>query len=94
MSDTVITIDATLRTTTGKGPARRSRMAGKVPAVLLEGGKSTMLEFDPKLLSKAVKGDKKFNMNLGGKIIPVIVHEMQVHPVKRTAVHVDLIKAK
>lgn len=94
MSDnetTQLTIQATTRTGTGKSYTHKLRRAGKVPAVLLEKGKSTLLELDPKYLSKAWKsGERKFNLDFNGKTATVKIHELQVDPVKRTCVHVDL----
>lgn len=89
-----VTIEATLRTGTGKTYTNKLRRAGKIPAVLLESGKATNLELDPKLLPKAWKlGGRKFNMVLDGKTVPVKIQELQVDPVKRHALHVDLVKA-
>ena len=94
MDDTVqITIEASTRVGTGKSYTRKLRRAGKVPAVLLEKGKSTLLELDPKLLSKAWKSnERKFNMVFEGKTTLVKIHELQVDPVKRHCVHLDLMK--
>lgn len=89
-----VTIEAALRTGTGKSYTRKLRTSGKIPAVLLENGKSTILELDPKLLPKAWKsGGRQFNMVLEGKTVAVKIQELQVDPVKRTALHVDLMKA-
>lgn len=95
MSDLVnVSIEAALRTGTGKSYTRKLRNAGKIPAVMLEAGKATNLELDPKLLSKAWKsGGRKFDLVLGGKTIAVKIQELQLDPVKRTALHVDLMKA-
>jgi len=94
MSEVInVSIEAALRTGTGKSYTRKLRKAGKIPAVLLEGGKSTILELDPKLLPKAWKsGDRKFNMVLGGKTVAVKIQELQIDPVRRSALHVDLVK--
>ena len=89
-----VTIEAALRTGTGKSYTNKLRRAGKIPAVLLENGKSTILELDPKLLSKAWKtGGRKFDMVLEGKTVAVKIQELQLDPVKRVALHVDLMKA-
>jgi len=91
---TTVTIEAQVRTGSGKSYTNKLRRAGKIPAVLLETGKATNLELDPKLLPKAWKlGGRKFNMVLDGKTIPVKIQELQVDPVKRHALHVDLMKA-
>ena len=52
MSEAInVTIEAALRTGTGKSYTRKLRKSGKIPAVMLEKGKATNLELDPKLLS-------------------------------------------
>ena len=95
MSETIeVSIEASRRTGTGKSYTRKLRAGGKVPAVLLDNGSSTLLELDPKLLPKAWKsGGRKFNMVLDGKTTLVKIQELQIHPVRRTAVHVDLMNA-
>jgi ribosomal protein L25 (general stress protein Ctc) len=91
MSD--VTIAATTRTVSGKGNCRKLRAAGQVPAVLNTGGKSTLLALDPKLLSKAWQGGKKFVLDLGGQKSNVKITELQIHPVRRLPLHVDLAPA-
>ncbi|MCX6116037.1 MAG: 50S ribosomal protein L25 [Proteobacteria bacterium] len=90
----IFTIEAFSRTESGKSYTRKLRKAGKVPAVLLEKGKSTLIELDPKYLPKAWKfGDRKFNLSFNGKTTLVRIHELQVDPVKRHCLHVDLMNA-
>lgn len=94
MADEMVTVEAKLRTETGKGPARRLRSAGHVPAALHENGKVTLLALDPKWLPRACKTDaREFTMVLEGKSRKVRVSELQIHPVKRVALHVDLLPA-
>jgi ribosomal protein L25 (general stress protein Ctc) len=95
MSETTkVTIEAAHRTGTGKSYTHKLRNSGKIPAVMLEKGKATNLELDPKLLPKAWKfGGRQFDMVLDGKTIAVKIQELQLDPVKRTALHVDLMKA-
>lgn len=86
-----VTIEAVSRTGTGKSYTNKLRRAGKVPGVLLEKGKSTLIELDPKLISKAWKSnERKFSLVFNGKTTPVKIHELQIDPVKRYCVHVDL----
>ena len=86
-----VTIAAAKRTVTGKGHMRKLRAAGKVPAVLNHKGQSTMLELDPKLLSRAWKDNgRQFNTTLDGQTKRVAITELQLDPVKRSALHVDL----
>ncbi len=92
MSDkSKVTIEGSARTATGKSYTRKLRNAGKIPAVLNHKGQSTMLELDPKMLSRAWKdGGKQFSLVFGGKTQEVKITELQIHPVKRIALHVDL----
>jgi ribosomal protein L25 (general stress protein Ctc) len=92
MSDkTVITIEAKLRTRSGKTYTNALRSSGLIPAVLNHKGQSTLLELDPKLLSKAWRDNgREFNLALEGHSKKVRITELQLDPVKRLALHVDL----
>lgn len=90
-----ITIEAASRTGTGKSYTRKLRLAGKIPANLSVKGKSTLLELDPKLLPKAWKeNNKSFDLTFNGTTKKVLITELQIHAVKRTALHVDLTYAE
>ncbi len=90
----LVTIEASERTSTGKSYNRKLRRAGKIPAVILEKGKSTSIELYPKWLPKAWQAEgRQFELKLGGQTRKVAIKELQVHPLKRTAVHVDLVYA-
>ena len=95
MSDNYLTIQATTRVATGKGYNRRLRASGKVAANLLDSGKSYLLEMDPKLLAKVYKGyDKKFNLDWNGTCKPVFIKELQINPLTRDVLHLDLMYVK
>ncbi len=79
------------RTESGKGYARKIRRQGKIPANILDKAQSEMIELDPKWLSKAWKSGKKFSLNLDGKTRTVTIKELQIDPVKRAPLHVDLV---
>ncbi len=90
-TDTSVTIEATERKETGKTYARKLRKASKVPAVLLENGKCTMLELDSKLLPKAWQSQgHQFQLKIGTSVKTATIKELQIHPLKRHALHVDL----
>ncbi len=91
MSDSMVTIEGQLRKESGKSYCRKVRKRGLIPGNLMEKARSTMIELDPKLLSKAWLGDKKFNLVLAGVSKTVMIHELQIHPLKRSALHVDLV---
>lgn len=92
-----IELRATVRKTTGKGPARTLRRESKVPAVLY--GPDT----EPMLLTVNVSEleqiSKKYNLNQvllnlvieNGKTVKkkVMVKELQAHPVSMNFLHVD-----
>jgi len=86
----VVTIAALRREATGKGANRKLRRGGLVPAILLEKGKTTLLSLEPKLLPKGFIAGRQFNMSFEGQTRLVKIQEIQVHPVRREAVHVDL----
>jgi large subunit ribosomal protein L25 len=90
----LVTIEATERTQGGKGYARKIRKAGKIPAILNSKGQSTRLELDPKLLPKAWQSEgRKFTLTFKGQSRVVRISELQIDPVKRLALHVDLAPA-
>lgn len=86
-----VTIEATPRTGTGKSYTRKLRAAGKIPAILNGKGTSQMLELDPKLLSKAWKSEGHiFNLTIGGATKAAKITELQIDPVRRLPLHIDL----
>ncbi len=91
MSD-LMTVEGTVRKAIGKTPARKLRKTGMLPGNLNEKGKSTPIELNPKLLAKVCKtGAKTFNLNLDGSTKRVTISELQVHPIRREPIHVDLV---
>lgn len=86
----LVTIKAEIRTETGKNNCRRILTAGKIPGNILDKTKSTLITLDPKLLSTAWKAGKTFNLDFAGQVRTVIIKELQINPIKRTALHVDL----
>ena len=89
-------IDATLRTQGGKGPARRLRADGKIPAVAYgKAMEATPLAVSPKVLSKILGGERGLNtvvhLNIAGVSdpVPTLVADYQVHPVTRSLLHAD-----
>lgn len=93
MSDSLLSIEASVRTDSGKTYARKLRKAGKIPAVLLDKGKATLLVLEPKWLHKAYKDGKQFNLVLNGESKLVKIQEVQIDALKRSPLHVDLMYA-
>ncbi len=80
----------------GKSIARRIRRAGRVPAVIYGEVKEPLNiavdahDLEMKLREKV----SLFNLSLDGKEHPVIVRDIQYHPVKSNVLHVDFLQVK
>lgn len=79
----------------GKGAARAVRRAGKVPGVIYGGGKEPVLfEIDPRIIDKELhRGgwqSRLYEVQLGGRRQPVLMREIQFHPVTDAPLHIDL----
>ncbi len=94
-------LEAKSRTGSGKGPARRTRQGGLIPAVVygkqLE--KPLTIALDAKALKAAVATPKKMNTVIGLKIDGsnermVLLKEYQMDPVSRDLLHADFVDVK
>lgn len=84
---------ATLRTATGKGPARRARVAGFVPAVMYGHGIDPVhLDLPGHEVFLVVKDNANavVTVKYDGNEQLCLVKSVQVHPVRRNILHVDL----
>jgi large subunit ribosomal protein L25 len=94
---TMTDLNATIRTETGKGFARRARMNGQVPAVVYgANSKVEALYCESKDIVKVLRSVRGLNtlLNLkveGGASRRVLIQDYQIHPVRRTLVHCDFI---
>jgi large subunit ribosomal protein L25 len=94
-------VSVELRTQSGKGPARRSRASGKLPAVLY-GHKIDPLAIvlDPVELIHALDKERKRNtvftleVKSGAKAesVMAMLRDVQIDPISRRPVHVDFIR--
>lgn len=89
------TLQAEVRESRGKGPARRLRAEGKLPGVFYGPGvPSTPLTLSPKEVEKALRGDRGrnvvFKLLVDGKEELAMVREVSTDPVTQHLVHVDL----
>ena len=82
----------------GKGPARRLRAAGRIPAVAYGHGIESpiALSVEPRALGAALQNPKGLNALFtleieGGGSHQVLVREIQRHKVSRALLHVDLV---
>jgi large subunit ribosomal protein L25 len=86
------------RTDTGKGPARRARAAGRVPAVLYGHGiKPEHLTVDAREFSQALRGggaNALITLRLGRARHLALAREIQRHPVRGTFTHVDFLAVR
>lgn len=94
-----IELNAKTRTTKGNSPARAMRREGRVPAVLY--GPNTepaMMSLDAHDLELIIKGGglgrSIFNLHVDGAKTgtPVMIKELQSHPVSNELLHIDLYK--
>ena len=91
------TLQAEVRHEVGKGPARRARMQGKLPAVMY-GGKDApiSLTVSPSELESILRGEYRRNalikLSVDGAEQLVMVKDLAIDPVKRTLVHADLLR--
>jgi large subunit ribosomal protein L25 len=91
---TEMTIEVERREGKGKNENRRSRAAGKIPAVVYGGGRETVpILVDRKkmleLLKKSGTENAIFLLKLAGKERHTMVREVQLDPVSRQVVHID-----
>ncbi len=81
----------------GKGAARRSRAAGKVPAVVYGRGMEPVpIEVDRREFLTALHTDAGMNvlleMKVGGKKMLTLARELQRDPVRGTLLHADFVQ--
>ncbi|HEY4044876.1 MAG TPA: 50S ribosomal protein L25/general stress protein Ctc [Rhodopila sp.] len=90
----VVTIEAELRARSGKGAARATRRAGKVPAVIY-GGKlqPNLIALDPRdvvrELHRAGWQSRLYEIKSGQEPIRALIRGVQFHPVSDAPEHVD-----
>ncbi|NLN18169.1 MAG: 50S ribosomal protein L25 [Firmicutes bacterium] len=88
-----LAVKAAARQATGKGPARRARVAGKTPAVMY-GAKiaPVALELDARELDRLVEQGalgRLITLELDGETRAVILKDVHRHPIKGTILHAD-----
>jgi large subunit ribosomal protein L25 len=91
-----ITVAAEVRTSRGKNEARRTRIAGNIPAVVYGAFQDPVsIAVSPKELSKIIRSNTGLNTIFtlaisDGENTPVMVVDRQVDPIKGTLLHADL----
>jgi large subunit ribosomal protein L25 len=92
-----IRLKADKREGSGKGPARRARAAGRVPAIIYGGGIDPVpIEVDRRDLVNALQTDAGMNVLLDlvvdGSTTLALTRELQRDPVRGTLLHADFVK--
>ncbi len=89
MSD--IVIQAAKRTITGKQAAKKIRRSGRIPGIFFDKGQSIPVEIDSKYIPKVyAQAERQFKMDLEGASRTVKIADVQIDPIRRVAIHVDL----
>ncbi len=89
-----VTIEAEARERAGKGAARATRRAGKVPAVIY-GAKqdATLIALDPRIVMRELtRGgwrSRVYQVDVAGAASRTLMREVQFHPVSDKPIHVD-----
>src|SRR5262245_61096330 len=89
-------VEVTRRETSGKGGARKLRLTGKLPGIVKwEGEKPQAILLDAmhfEILRRAGAHHRLLEVRWHGesKSEKALVREMQIHPVSRAVLHVDL----
>jgi large subunit ribosomal protein L25 len=97
MADSASTLSLTARGPEGSRSARRLRRAGSVPGVLYGGGdQPAHFSVDARTLRNTLAHSGAIlQVSLdGGKQSPVLVKDVQRHPVRGDVVHVDLLRVR
>ncbi|MBS1152020.1 MAG: ribosomal protein L25p [Myxococcaceae bacterium] len=100
MAITTSTLEATARETSGKGFARRTRLEGKIPAIVY--GKHlkapVSISVDPAAVRAAINTPRKLNtlinLKIGGSSQMVMLKDYQQDPVTRALLHADFIDVR
>jgi large subunit ribosomal protein L25 len=93
-----VPLEGQLRVDTGKGPARRTRMVGQIPAIVYATKNDAALSISVPSKDLMVQVNKNairktiFALNIDGKTVRIIAKDLQLHPVKNTPIHVDFIR--
>jgi large subunit ribosomal protein L25 len=97
MDALTLTTETRVKGETGKGPARRLRARGLVPGVFYGPGAEPLgIAVAPKALTQALSTPHRRNallkLNIAGQEHLAMVKELQVHPITRAPLHLDLYK--
>jgi large subunit ribosomal protein L25 len=91
------TLNAQDRPERGTRATKRLRREGLVPGIVYGGGDGDALSFkvDSRVLRQVlVDGSALIDLEVGGKTLPVIVKDQQLHPVRDEVIHIDLLEVR
>jgi large subunit ribosomal protein L25 len=93
----ILTLSAELRDRAGKGAARATRRAGRVPGIVYGGGgEPVAISLEPQELSRALARRGFFatlvDLKLDGSVQRTLPREVQYHPVTDKPLHVDFMR--
>jgi len=89
-----VTIEAEARARAGKGAARATRRAGKVPGVIYGAKeKPSLIALDPRLVLREIQRggwrSRLYEVQVGGATTRALIREVQFHPVNEAPEHID-----
>lgn len=93
-----LSVPARTRTAVGKGPNRRLRAEGLIPAVVYGGGRPPRaLSLSPRHIVEIVRSPRGVNTIFaleipGEEHEQVMVHDYQLHPLDHSVLHADLMR--
>ena len=93
----IINLTAEPRTSVGKGAARATRRAGRVPAIVYGDGKQPVaISLEPRELARTLGRPGLFatlvDISLDGATLRTLTRDVQYHPVTDVALHVDFMR--
>jgi large subunit ribosomal protein L25 len=93
----IISLSAEPRPDAGKGAARATRRAGRVPGIIYGDGKEPVtISLEPRELSRAIHRAGFFativDLSVDGTVHRTLAREVQYHPVTDNAMHVDFMR--
>ncbi|MBT3136583.1 50S ribosomal protein L25/general stress protein Ctc [Alteromonas sp. ALT199] len=94
MSEANFKLDASVRTDLGKGASRRLRREEKLPGIIYGGEEAPVsITLDHNKVNNSADFEAFYShvleLNLDGKVVEVLVKDMQRHPYKPKIMHID-----
>ncbi len=94
MSEANFKLDASVRTDLGKGASRRLRREDKLPGIIYGGEEAPVsITLDHNKVNNSADFEAFYShvleINLDGKVVEVLVKDMQRHPCKPKITHID-----